>query len=113
MRGIGRDGGIRTHDPLTPSQVRYQAALHPGCVRDCPLRAETSGWLLYRLRAATARTGYALARLRFVVVFRRADPFDPLDPRAAGFLTGVALRRAEMTGLRDGGSTFAGGGVSS
>ena len=26
---IGRDGGIRTHDPLTPSQVRYQAALHP------------------------------------------------------------------------------------
>ena len=32
----GRDGGIRTHDPLTPSQVRYQAALHPEmCV---PLR---------------------------------------------------------------------------
>ena len=26
---IGRDGGIRTHDPLTPSQVRYQTALHP------------------------------------------------------------------------------------
>jgi hypothetical protein len=26
----GRDGGIRTHDPLTPSQVRYQAALRPG-----------------------------------------------------------------------------------
>src|ERR1700676_4402289 len=26
---IGRDGGIRTHGPLTPSQVRYQAALHP------------------------------------------------------------------------------------
>src|SRR5262245_56540065 len=25
---FGRDGGIRTHDPLTPSQVRYQAALH-------------------------------------------------------------------------------------
>jgi hypothetical protein len=24
----GRSGGIRTHDPLTPSQVRYQAALH-------------------------------------------------------------------------------------
>ena len=23
----GRSGGIRTHDPLTPSQVRYQAAL--------------------------------------------------------------------------------------
>ncbi len=27
-RFIGRNGGIRTHDPLTPSQVRYQAALH-------------------------------------------------------------------------------------
>ena len=27
-RKIGRDGGIRTHDPLTPSQVRYRAALH-------------------------------------------------------------------------------------
>jgi hypothetical protein len=26
----GRNGGIRTHDPLTPSQVRYRAALHSG-----------------------------------------------------------------------------------
>ena len=25
----GRDAEIRTRDPLTPSQVRYQAALHP------------------------------------------------------------------------------------
>ena len=24
---FGRSGGIRTHDPLTPSQVRYRAAL--------------------------------------------------------------------------------------
>lgn len=24
---FGRSGGIRTHDPLTPSQVRYQTAL--------------------------------------------------------------------------------------
>ena len=24
---IGRSGGIRTHDPFTPSKVRYQAAL--------------------------------------------------------------------------------------
>src|SRR5438105_2429083 len=28
-----RDGGIRTHDPLTPSQVRYQAAPRPGRIR--------------------------------------------------------------------------------
>ena len=25
---IGRSDGIRTHDPLTPSQVRYQTAPH-------------------------------------------------------------------------------------
>ena len=33
LRLYGRDGGIRTHDPLTPSQVRYQAALRPGRAR--------------------------------------------------------------------------------
>lgn len=27
--GIGRGGGTRTHDPLHPMQVRYQAAPHP------------------------------------------------------------------------------------
>jgi hypothetical protein len=26
---IGRDGEIRTRDPLNPIQVRYQAALRP------------------------------------------------------------------------------------
>ena len=26
---VGRDGEIRTHDPLHPMQVRYRAALHP------------------------------------------------------------------------------------
>ena len=30
LRKNGRSGGIRTHDPLTPSQVRYRAALHSG-----------------------------------------------------------------------------------
>ena len=30
---IGRDDWIRTSDPLTPSQVRYQAAPHPETVR--------------------------------------------------------------------------------
>ena len=39
---IGRDGGIRTHDPLTPSQVRYQAALHPDAV-NFGLRVQASG----------------------------------------------------------------------
>ena len=31
-RRNGRDAEIRTRDPLTPSQVRYQAALHPADV---------------------------------------------------------------------------------
>ncbi len=30
---IGRDGEIRTHDPLHPMQVRYRAALHPDKMR--------------------------------------------------------------------------------
>lgn len=29
LDSIGRDGVIRTHDPLHPMQVRYQAALRP------------------------------------------------------------------------------------
>src|SRR6478736_8472662 len=33
---IGRDDRIRTCDPLTPSQVRYQAALHPENVACSP-----------------------------------------------------------------------------
>ncbi len=33
---IGRGGGIRTHDPLLPKQMRYQAALRPDkpCIID-------------------------------------------------------------------------------
>ncbi len=30
---FGRDGEIRTHDPLHPMQVRYRAALHPDFLR--------------------------------------------------------------------------------
>ena len=30
---LGRDGEIRTHDPLHPMQVRYRAALHPDVIR--------------------------------------------------------------------------------
>ena len=34
LRKVGRDDRIRTCDPLTPSQVRYQAALHPDTWHD-------------------------------------------------------------------------------
>src|SRR5687768_17887823 len=53
---IGRDDWIRTSDPLTPSQVRYQAALQPD---------ETNTLRLYDARlffpaaALTARCGGA------------------------------------------------------
>ena len=33
IQNFGRSGGIRTHDPYTPSIVRYQAALRSG--REC------------------------------------------------------------------------------
>lgn len=36
----GRSGRIRTDDPLTPSQVRYRAALHSG-----PRKAIYFQWL--------------------------------------------------------------------
>ena len=42
----GRSGGIRTHDPLTPSQVRYLAAL-----RSEPGLALDHGLLERRIRA--------------------------------------------------------------
>ena len=29
LEKLGRGGGIRTHDPLLPKQMRYQAALRP------------------------------------------------------------------------------------
>lgn len=35
----GRDGRIRTDDPLPPRQMRYQAALRPDVLRVPPLRA--------------------------------------------------------------------------
>ena len=31
---LGRDGEIRTHEPLHPMQVRYRAALHPDLMFD-------------------------------------------------------------------------------
>ena len=44
---IGRDDRIRTCDPLTPSQVRYQAALHPDAIQLLANRSGASreGWL--------------------------------------------------------------------
>jgi hypothetical protein len=32
---FGRGGGIRTHDPLLPKQMRYRAALRPESLSHC------------------------------------------------------------------------------
>src|SRR5688572_22493631 len=85
MRGkkSGRDAGIRTRDPLTPSQVRYQAALHPvqALVR--------FRFPAFALRAPEARFG-VLARFTGLAAVRprpAADavlrPFDGLTARSA------------------------------
>ena len=44
----GRSGEIRTHDPLLPKQVRYQAALHSDCRN--------------HLSCITRRTGFAFGK---------------------------------------------------
>ena len=36
LSNSGRGGGIRTHDPLLPKQMRYQAALRPEEARILP-----------------------------------------------------------------------------
>ena len=36
MEKHGRSGGIRTHDPFTPSKVRYQAALRSDSIGYTP-----------------------------------------------------------------------------
>ena len=69
---IGRDGGIRTHDPLTPSQVRYQAALHPD------LRAIPT----IRPRAAGGRQ----------CVVERHRNTTAIDPRERATTTDLSLR---------------------
>src|SRR5688572_32675055 len=72
----GRDAEIRTRDPLTPSQVRYQAALHPvrptnsaQCVVlnaacETPLALASLGLRRFLLRLGGP--GRALLRRRFL-----------------------------------------------
>ena len=76
-REIGRDDWIRTSDPLTPSQVRYQAALHPEIVACCqrrdisrPLQSNglldrSTGPLGRQLIDGPPTVSYAWARRRF------------------------------------------------
>jgi hypothetical protein len=74
---VGRDDWIRTSDPLTPSQVRYQAAPHPDvrAPRARSLLGPQWGHPLF----------YALARLP------RLEATDFPDPRLP---TCLAITRA-------------------
>src|SRR5690554_5580110 len=96
LEKIGRDDWIRTSDPLTPSQVRYQAAPHPDktfftddvgdVVR--PYANMTS----YRFRLADAeRAGLAG---RFGEVARRVSP-----PEGRPFRRDAAAGSAASTNL--------------
>ena len=54
LRKIGRSGGIRTHDPYTPSVVRYQTAPRSG-----PWHRTPPGCLPGRRAGRTIRTAFA------------------------------------------------------
>ena len=54
LRRNGRDGEIRTHDPLPPRQMRYQAALRPDMAgiilqRRSRIRTSSSSWRTWRI----------------------------------------------------------------
>ena len=49
MEKLGRSGGIRTHDPYTPSIVRYQAALRSGHGHVIPARTRLRNRKFWRV----------------------------------------------------------------
>jgi hypothetical protein len=61
---IGRDGGIRTRDPLHPMQVRYQAALRPDSliILRAPLQATVCGAAIRTVAGAGHRLGQGFQR---------------------------------------------------
>src|SRR5690606_25074054 len=70
---VGRDGVIRTLDPLHPMQVRYQAALRPDVAA---IITEASVQIAngVRLRAVPARLRFRAARWRDPAATRPARP---------------------------------------
>ena len=79
---IGRDDWIRTSDPLTPSQVRYQAAPHPeidaGLTSSCGLPSS----LRLAFARVALRRGAAQMELRFVRDGGSPGPFATASRRA-------------------------------
>ncbi len=86
-RIIGRAGGIRTHDPLLPKQMRYQTALRPDLARP----AEVIQGL-----TSTEQCSEAQVRRQTTAAANQAPPLrrEVSTPRAS--------RRAPGERLRDG-----------
>ena len=99
----GRDDRIRTCDPLTPSQVRYQAALHPETVNADRSTPSPSP------QAAARRRPQALARLRLAGAdLPRAD-----DVFSAGLRASARRADAARVGAVRAGAVAAGGAFNS
>ena len=113
---IGRDDRIRTCDPLTPSQVRYQAALHPDAIlllsdprllrfarwgRLLPCRSRGCLSCRATLDGLASRCGRAALRH---AAFRRLAPPCMTVSRSPGFptaATGAREARRGTTAIRD------------
>jgi hypothetical protein len=86
---IGRDDWIRTSDPLTPSQVRYQAAPHPDADEKSILahafqRARTASRCRICAPYAFARERFFLAGVAWRDAFAASRGFDrPATVRVA------------------------------
>ena len=84
----GRSGGIRTHDPLTPSQVRYRAALRS----DLPKRLVSFIVSSPQMQAQNAGAGIKMTRRRGKLAkIRRKRPGLPLSLKNAVLSSGTAL----------------------
>jgi hypothetical protein len=88
---IGRDDWIRTSDPLTPSQVRYQAAPHPDLARKIILAHGIRPWLSGR-DYAFARERFPFAALRLPEALATTRGFGR---EASARLAGTAARLSD------------------
>ena len=57
----GRAGGIRTHDPLPPRQVRYQTALQPVSSTEWEQNRRNAGWQALKIISPTGIFGKTFA----------------------------------------------------
>ena len=81
---IGRGGGIRTHDPLPPRQMRYQAALRPDCgymlrTRNCTRAVGFADWETAQRRRICSTSSSSCRTCR-TIWFEMETSILPCDP---------------------------------